>query len=74
MKQDAAAICETSFSDLLRFLFMDTKQEKCNALSQGGVNAAKKDLSCLRLPPVTHLEERNIMTMHGDLNGETRRA
>jgi len=74
MKQDAAAICETSFSDLLSFLFMDTKQEKCNALSQGGVNAAKKDLSCLRLPPVTHLEERNIMTMHGDLNGETRRA
>ena len=43
-------------------------------LSQGGVNAAKKDLSCLRLPPVTHLEERNIMTMHGDLKGETRRA
>ena len=31
MKQDAAAICETSFSDLLSFLFMDTKQEKCNA-------------------------------------------
>ena len=31
MKQDAAATCETSFSDLLSFLFIDTIQEICHA-------------------------------------------